>query len=408
MTEIDFLLVMWRESDFNICLLFEQNETLLYHGIKKSDLDVGLLKKNIEQAFKEKTVNTLYIVNTNNYQPFHRETNALLFKARSPIQSITTNLREIYNLEIVHSITLLKKLNIQVDWIDNILLKIDQFRKDIFLTESELESLCQKHIYLQNYFKENKKIKLTTLLEIWRFYKSHVKPADTNVGLLEPFLKASKIFENREPKKMEKVSQETHQGEGKDFVKDPKFRQSYSSHSMKQNIRCTEIARYKSEVNLVRNLINESLLEDTTFNQAKPILIAKLKTIEKIVLDVKEDTIRIHNVEDGIHNLQEGQKLTMTALGMLGKELGAAIEDLKEDIKELKYKPITRQLRKKLALRDAIYENHYELFMLGAGDNMNNKFKFLKTAQLRIIYTLLYFLGLRLNQIKMMKKRISF
>lgn len=67
---------------FNICLLFEQNETLLYHGIKKSDLDVALLKKNLEQAFKEKTVNTLYIVNTNNYQPFHRETNALLSKAR--------------------------------------------------------------------------------------------------------------------------------------------------------------------------------------------------------------------------------------------------------------------------------------------------------------------------------------
>lgn len=71
---------------------------------------------------------------------------------------------------------------------------------------------------MQNYFKENKKINLTALLEVWRFYESQVKPADTNVGLLEPFLKASKIFENREPKKMEKVSQETPQGEDEEEI----------------------------------------------------------------------------------------------------------------------------------------------------------------------------------------------
>ena len=214
--------------------------------------------------------------------------------------------------------------------------------------------------FLKRNFQKEKFRDLRKIVEKYiHFYNQNKKTKKAPLGAL----KNHEIFE-----------------EGKDFVNDPKFTQSYSSHSMMEDIRRTEIERYKSEVNLVRNLINESLFEDTTFNEAKPILIAKLKTIETIV---KENTIGIQNIEEGQTVIQEGQKLTMTALGMLGKELGAvgaAIEDLKQDIQELKYKPITRQLRKKLALRDAIYENHYELFMLGAGDNMSNKFKFVKSA----------------------------
>lgn len=75
---------------------------------------------------------------------------------------------------------------------------------------------------------------------------------------------------------------------------------------------------------------------------------------------------------------------------------------LKEGVDNLQPKP--KPVRpKKIQLRDAIQEEHYLLFMKEAGQTINRQKK-LRIIQLKLIYTVLYFLGLRVNETKFLQK----
>lgn len=190
--------------------------------------------------------------------------------------------------------------------------------------------------------------------------------------------------------------------ETKDFLTEPKYIQSYSLHSAIHDKRRDEIENYKSQLITVWNEISEALPDNISFSEAKPILLIKLRTIESKIdnqyilsLDTKRDT---EDLIDGQQNLIEGQKLTMTAIG----QVGVAIKELQLEIQQLKQKKKIKV--EKIQLRDPIYENNYEIFMNGAGLSIVKKLKNVRVAQLKIIYTLLFFLGLRINEIKSLTK----
>ncbi len=81
---------------------------------------------------------------------------------------------------------------------------------------------------------------------------------------------------------------------------------------------------------------------------------------------------------------------------------------LPEELQQLKNKNPKKDKVHKLPIRDPIYKNHYDFFMLGAGESIKKKLKSVRTAQLRILYTLLYLCGLRLHEVKKLTKEDLF
>jgi integrase len=192
----------------------------------------------------------------------------------------------------------------------------------------------------------------------------------------------------------------------KEILKEPKFKQSYYSHAMKEDTRREDIQQYKIQLVDVWTEINEALPGNISFDQAKPILLAKLKTIEQKIDEQFQLSLTTDQKAD---DLIEGQKLTMNAVGQTMnaiQHVAVAIETLREEVRSLQNKSNSNKLKSslKIQLRDPVYSNHYDLFMIGAGQSIQKKMKVVRTAQLRIIYTVLYFSGLRLNEIKYLTK----
>jgi hypothetical protein len=187
--------------------------------------------------------------------------------------------------------------------------------------------------------------------------------------------------------------------EGKEFLKEPMFKQSYSSHAMKEDTRRDDIQQYKLQLVDVWTEINQALPGNISFDQAKPILLAKLKTIEQKIHEQFQLSLTTDRKAD---ELIDGQKLTMNAVG----QVAVAIETLKEEVRSLQNRSKSNKTETslKIQLRDPIYGNHYDLFMIGAGQSIQKKLKVVRTAQLRIIYTVLYFSGLRINEVKNLTK----
>jgi integrase len=71
-------------------------------------------------------------------------------------------------------------------------------------------------------------------------------------------------------------------------------------------------------------------------------------------------------------------------------------------MREIKNRPIKKKIPK-IELRDAINKDHYDFFMINAGADLE-RLKHVRAAQLRIIYTLLYHLGLRVNELRFLTK----
>lgn len=183
--------------------------------------------------------------------------------------------------------------------------------------------------------------------------------------------------------------------EGKEFLKEPMFNQGYSAYSMEKDERRIEIDKYKLELIDVWTEINEALPNNISFIEAKPILLSKLRTIED---KIDEQSNMTFSIKVDTTDLAEGQKLTMTAIG----QVAMAIETLREEVQGLKNKRKQKKENKR-QLRDPIYKNHYEFFMVGAGQGLR-KLKNIRSAQIRIVYTILYYLGLRLNETKLLTK----
>jgi len=186
--------------------------------------------------------------------------------------------------------------------------------------------------------------------------------------------------------------------EGKEFLKKPSHNQAYSKYAMNVDHRREEIESYKMQLVNVWTEVNEALPDNISFQLAKPILLAKLKLI-----DEKMDR-QFHlslNTDENVTDLLGGQKLTMTAIG----QVALAIETLREEVQQLKNKNPKKEKTEKIRVKAPVYKNHYDFFMLRAGESIKKKLKSVRTAQLRILYTLLYLCGLRLHEVKKLTKK---
>jgi integrase len=63
----------------------------------------------------------------------------------------------------------------------------------------------------------------------------------------------------------------------------------------------------------------------------------------------------------------------------------------------------TKKKTNKIQLRDPVCYENYAIFLKGAGDHLT-QMKKIRIAQLKIIYTILYHTGLRINETRLITK----
>lgn len=78
------------------------------------------------------------------------------------------------------------------------------------------------------------------------------------------------------------------------------------------------------------------------------------------------------------------------------------LESMDEKINTLL--PKKRKQRQTLPLKDPAYNELFEVFVVAAGSNANYK-QDLKSAQLKIAYTILFYVGLRVNEIRFLQEK---
>ena len=181
----------------------------------------------------------------------------------------------------------------------------------------------------------------------------------------------------------------------KEFLNPPEITKAYSKNCFElDNSRRNQIENYKVEVIQLWNCFEETLLDEETFHKTKPLLLKKL-----YLIDQKIDEHRTISQETKLdtEELILGQKLTMEALGQVSE----LIINLNEKVESLVKKP--RKKSCKIQLRDPVSRDLYLVFLENAGSK-NTRLKEIKKVQLQIIYTILYYVGLRVNELRFLTK----
>ena len=136
------------------------------------------------------------------------------------------------------------------------------------------------------------------------------------------------------------------------------------------------------------------------------IVSKKAEIVDQTPFDTLEDhTVRqlLEERLDGLYDLIENNpNLTKEYV----KEVLESVEDTLAEInsKVDRLLPKSKKKRKVQPLRDPIDRNYFPLFIQNAGSKSTYK-KDLRQAQIRVAYTILYYTGLRINEIRMLTRK---
>lgn len=181
----------------------------------------------------------------------------------------------------------------------------------------------------------------------------------------------------------------------KEFLYEPEVTKAYSKHCFQlDSDRRNQIETYKKETMQLWERFEETFLEEETFQNTKPLLLKKLFLIDQ---KVDEQIILGKTTKIDTEKIIHGQKLTMEALGQVAE----LIYNLNEKVESLVKKP--RKKANKIKLRDPVSRDLYNIFMENAGSK-NTRLQKIKRLQLQIVYTVLYYVGLRVNELKSLTK----
>ena len=179
---------------------------------------------------------------------------------------------------------------------------------------------------------------------------------------------------------------------------EPPYPKAFSEHYGQDNRR-TKISKYKSD-----NFKVSSFLEE--------IAAKKAFIVDKTPFDGLEGNIALESIQE---RLDEMQHLLENNQYIVQKSVEGIIEPVNDNVDELREQfyqemealnkkidkliPKNKKDRQIEQLRDPIDENLFPIFFTSAGDCYKRK-KYLIRAQLRITYTILFYTGLRINEIR--------
>jgi integrase len=172
---------------------------------------------------------------------------------------------------------------------------------------------------------------------------------------------------------------------------DPIYTKGFSERFGK-DFRVDEIQRYKDETIRISGILDE-------------IAARKAEVVDSTPFDDLDDQIILQVIDERLKDLYSVIQSNSNQIKFYVKD---AIEDgvqpLEESLEEL-HRKVDQLLPKKnikrevLPLRDPLDINVYPIFLRHAGSSAKYK-QDLKRSQLRINYTILYYVGLRINEIR--------
>ena len=173
------------------------------------------------------------------------------------------------------------------------------------------------------------------------------------------------------------------------LMPDPIYPKAFSHH-FGNDPRLLEVEKFRSHSEKVVKLLEEVARET------------------EVVSKTPFDSDKLEN-EFIIKQIDELKNLIQSNPDLTREYVLSAISPIEESLNDLHTKmdkllPKVKKVRQTIKLRDPIDKNLFPVFLRNAGSVCSYK-KELRTAQLRICYTILYHVGLRLNEIRYLQEQ---
>lgn len=196
----------------------------------------------------------------------------------------------------------------------------------------------------------------------------------------------------KSPKRQDKDAQTA-----SNLMREPLYDKAFSERFGKDHRRI-EINSYKLQSQKITDILEEAaaktaqVVDRTPFDFNERL---ELEFIEKRLMEIYE-LIQT--------NPAATRKYVENAVEPIGENLQELKDEFREEMEVLNYKldmllPKTKKNRETQPLRDPIDNGLYPIFLTNAGNAFQRR-KDLKRSQLRITYTILYYCGLRINEIR--------
>lgn len=186
------------------------------------------------------------------------------------------------------------------------------------------------------------------------------------------------------------------------FMNEPLYPKAFSEH-IGADTRREEIKKYKTENNKIVSLLEEiaakkaEIVDTTPFDSLDDNLALELidKRLTELYSLIEANQLTIRNAFES--TIQNNLKPVNEGIEELQEQINEEMESLNRKIDKLL--PKSKKKREIQPLRDPVDVHLFPVFLLNAGSSYKRQ-KDLRTAQLRITYTILYHTGLRINEIR--------
>ena len=171
------------------------------------------------------------------------------------------------------------------------------------------------------------------------------------------------------------------------LMMDPKYSQAKSKH-VANDFRIDEVEKFKAENTKVIGLLAE-------------LAAKKAELVDKTPFDNFENDIALQVIDNRLNEIyaiiQDNPQATKQYVEEAIEPIEDSLSQLHNKVDQLLSKG--KKYKETLPLRDPVDTNLFPIFFTNAGSETIRQ-KDLKQAQLRVAYTLLYYTGLRINEIR--------
>ena len=233
---------------------------------------------------------------------------------------------------------------------------------------------------------KNHKLNDKTIQE-YIFQELEFGPIKSYIKILNKYVASLNQSPNSKTCKESAERHDKHVSAASMLMVDPIHSKAFSTR-FGDDIRRGEVEKFKAQNSEVISILQE-------------LAAKKAEIVDKTPFDDFEDSLALKLIDQ---RLSELYALIKTSPEVTRKYVEEAIEPVVESLDKIDKKidtllPKRKTLKEILPLRDPLDFNLYPQFMINAGNCFKQQHE-LKRAQLRITYTILYYGGFRLNEIR--------